>query len=818
MATTTDTLIFELKVKDDASKVFDAWDKKLANLAKEAQSSFKSISGSTTSIFSGMVGGVGNLLLSGFTSIFDGIVSLASAAFTKVSDFVMDVSKKSIDAFASYEKELALVSKTTGIAGEELKQFGNEIRDLAKPIGDLKAEDLLKVAQVAGQLGIQGKENIKSFAVEIGIGAIALDKFNGSTEKLGLAIAGQQKIFNLTANETRNMLSALAALSVSTESNELKISNFNKQMGQFQASMQLSFQEASAWGAALTSTMIAPEKAATQLGSAFNRLSTLGIESAIEILKSSSDEGAASLIKLEQITGKSRESFKSLGQMLQVALGKDSFATMNLIAGEFAKMEMSQEMLNKGFDKSKLGLDAFGAVGSKVMGLLGEQILSVEKATNTANQAFISGEEHIKQYEAQVNRAGAEFDKLDSIINDIYLTIGEPLLNAIGDLIKLDISPLVDSFADWLRNNEQAQAALNGIITGLKEIAQVVIRDVTAAFQELWGSLSQSDDVWETIKKGAEDLKNTVLTVFDSILSAFKQLKDVDWAEVFEQGGNALTFILDTVKSLAEWFKKSEGTLDSLKIAWETLKDTASDLNNFLEPFFDMFVSGFQNSGEVIEGVIDILASFVQMLIEPREALDTLWEGIKKVFGGLTGYVSSAIGAVGKLAGALSNVIGKIAGIAKEGWESSTFPEMQSWLSKNQGSVNSLNLSFQGTISKIAEVGAASASMGSQLARQMSSISTANISPAMRASLQEGLSRRQPTQQGSQPTQAEPVTRSSSLAQGGQAQGGAAAAGGGASLTINYNGQTIVDESTRDRQYRQISSGLSSISRRVVNG
>ena len=75
--------------------------------------------------------------------------------------------RAAVRGFADYENRLIGVGKTTGIAGADLEMLGAEVRLLARDL-PVATTELLEIAQAAGQLGVQGTDNILIFTRTVG--------------------------------------------------------------------------------------------------------------------------------------------------------------------------------------------------------------------------------------------------------------------------------------------------------------------------------------------------------------------------------------------------------------------------------------------------------------------------------------------------------------------------------------------------------------------------------------------------------------------------------------------------------------------------
>lgn len=66
-----------------------------------------------------------------------------------------------------FDRQLIAVGKTTNISGDDLNQFGREVVQLGSDLDGVSVQGLLSSAEVAGQLGVKGTENILKFSTAI---------------------------------------------------------------------------------------------------------------------------------------------------------------------------------------------------------------------------------------------------------------------------------------------------------------------------------------------------------------------------------------------------------------------------------------------------------------------------------------------------------------------------------------------------------------------------------------------------------------------------------------------------------------------------
>lgn len=130
-----------------ATKEFERLDKQIRQVDAATKNYSKNVGNYP------MLNGLGNL-----TSQLAGALGWVGALQTAVS-----LMKSFAGTIITFDSGLLNVSKTTGIAGKELKSLGEDVRKLALDLQVVPVNNLLEYATVAGQLGVKGSENIMKF-------------------------------------------------------------------------------------------------------------------------------------------------------------------------------------------------------------------------------------------------------------------------------------------------------------------------------------------------------------------------------------------------------------------------------------------------------------------------------------------------------------------------------------------------------------------------------------------------------------------------------------------------------------------------------
>jgi len=95
-------------------------------------------------------------------SILTFLVSPIGAAITAIAGLFM-LFKANKDTVIDFNSGLLNVGKTTGLSGQALQDFSDDIIKLSRALQTVSTDKLLEYASVAGQLGVKGSQNILAF-------------------------------------------------------------------------------------------------------------------------------------------------------------------------------------------------------------------------------------------------------------------------------------------------------------------------------------------------------------------------------------------------------------------------------------------------------------------------------------------------------------------------------------------------------------------------------------------------------------------------------------------------------------------------------
>lgn len=345
------------------------------------------------------------------------IAKISAVAFTASSTALAVFTNE----FRKFEKALIGVGKTTGLAGEDLQFFGNEIQNLSKRI-PVAATQLLDIAQSAGQLGVKGSANLLKFTetiAKLGTASDLQGEFAAKTLTRILTITREgvgdiDKFASVIVRLGNNFAATESEIAAATAETARALSIFN-----------VASTEAAALGTAAKSLGINTELLGTTFGQTFRK-----IDKALR-------EGGANMALLEKITGKT-------GKKLKKQFGKDATVVFQQFLKGLNNVKAS------GGDVTK-ELEAMGLSGERINKVIPTMAENYDLLDRTLRQA----RDEQKKVTALNKEAASAFDALDA---DLKTATGSVTAFAVevgskfAPILRAALSVL-NGFFDILSNN-----------------------------------------------------------------------------------------------------------------------------------------------------------------------------------------------------------------------------------------------------------------------------------------------------------------------------------------------------------------------------
>ena len=362
---------------------------------------------------------------------------------------------------ADFEAAMLDVAKTTGIVGDELKGLSGEFIELTKTLPST-AEELAGIGAVAGQLGIQGRDNIVSFTDTVAKMASVTEL---STQDAAVSLAQLSNVFQLPITSAVKLASALNEVANTTTANAGTLVDFSQRIGVVGRQIGLSAADVVGLSGTLKNLGFNAELAGTAVSKTFVAMLT------------NADVFA------EQ-TGVSTAEFK-------VNLERDAIGTVIKWA-EAIKDLPKDELINT--------LDEAGVKGARAVPVflaLAGATEDLAKNTNTANKAFKEGTSLQTEFDIQIGSVNNQTRLLLNAFNAMAIDLGNTLLPIVADVISLfkelaqsdEVIVLLEllkkSFSDVATSMEGDSSAYLNALKGITEGIIFVVQSGRVGFKAL---------------------------------------------------------------------------------------------------------------------------------------------------------------------------------------------------------------------------------------------------------------------------------------------------------------------------------------------
>ena len=304
--------------------------------------------------------------------------------------------RKAVEAFAEMDQEMANVRKYTGMAAEQVEALNEEFKKM-----DTRSsrQQLNKLAQEAGRLGMQSQEDVMGFVR-------AADKINVALDELGEgATLTLSKLTNIFGDRERlgveqSLLavgSVINELSQNSTASASYLAEFASRLGGVGAQAHMTTQQIMGYGAVLDSYNQKVESSSTALSQVIVRLyrepakyakvAGLDVKEFTDLLKQ--DANAALIMFLETL---------------------NKAGDMDVLSPMFADMGEN------------------GSRAIQALATLAKHIDEVKSQQAEANKAFEEAVSIDKEFNVQNNTVQAQLDKAKKSFHEMAVELGEKLM------------------------------------------------------------------------------------------------------------------------------------------------------------------------------------------------------------------------------------------------------------------------------------------------------------------------------------------------------------------------------------------------------
>ena len=303
--------------------------------------------------------------------------------------------RQAVQAYADMEGEMASVRKFTGMTADEVERLNEEFKKIDTRTS---REDLNKLAQEAGRLGLQSQEDVLGFVR-------AADQINVALDDLGEgATLTLSKLTDIFGDKQRLGVEQ-SLLSVGSVINELSqncsasapyLAEFASRLGGVGAQAGMSIQQIMAFGAVLDSAQQNVESSATALSQLI-----------VKLYRDPAKYAAAAGLEVKAFANLMKKDANEAVLLLLDTLNKAG--GMDVLAPMFADMGEK------------------GSRSVQTLSVLANKIDDVRKQQMAANQAFEEGTSVTNEFNVQNNTVQAGLDKAKKSFNEMAVELGQKL-------------------------------------------------------------------------------------------------------------------------------------------------------------------------------------------------------------------------------------------------------------------------------------------------------------------------------------------------------------------------------------------------------
>ena len=340
----------------------------------------------------------------GISISFNAIAVAATAASTAITALAI----KSINEFRELEKATIGVAKTTTLSAKEIDNLVSSFKGLSSEI-PVSATELLGIAQIAGQLGIEGSDNIEKFTRVVAELGFATDL---SSEQAATALARLINVTTTGIEDVDKLSSALVGLGNTTAATESEIIGVAQEIGKSTSVFKLSGEDVLGLAATLKELGQQAQLGGSVVGRIFRE-----IQGAIS-------KGGDQFKELQKITGQTGESLKD-------TFGRDTNAV-------FIQFVSGLRRLQEEGVPAQVSLERFGLTGdeiNKVLPLLARNFAKLSKNLARSRTDFDENTARAKEAEAAFKSLDAQIKTMTNSASNLASTFGTILAPAVSVVV-----------------------------------------------------------------------------------------------------------------------------------------------------------------------------------------------------------------------------------------------------------------------------------------------------------------------------------------------------------------------------------------------
>ncbi|WMB73750.1 phage tail tape measure protein [Shewanella oncorhynchi] len=463
--------------------------------------------------------------------------------------------KSGVENYGELEAAITKVEKTTNLARDTVVKMADELKNLSENVTPTSTNELLRMAEVAGQLGTKSTEDILSLVA-------AADALGLSTNLAGDEAATMlARILGMTQEgipEIHNLSSAVVALGNDFAITEADIVQMTKEIVSGTREINLGSAAAAAFGTTLAELGQPAERSRTAM-------QRLGAE-----INEASKKGGDSLERLTKITGLTAKQIEQdLGDAPEKVLVK-------FLEG-LQKVKAEGGLVSDAL--KSMGIDGTEATG--VLSVLADGTDRLKVALELSNKAYAAGDYHMKEaikayadQESAIGRLQNKFHGLTTEIGETFSAEVDSSIRGTGraiDSVREYVVKLAEYLPELIGGFRDVLEAANNFTSLFTDGAfDVVLRKI----DEMSLNANYLTSVFNTLTLGLQGTTYAALSLAENIES----LAGVDTTNLQKKIADIGVQMSKTKESISKDVKDIEETNKRLagesSIAYKSFNDT----------------------------------------------------------------------------------------------------------------------------------------------------------------------------------------------------------------------------------------------------
>lgn len=636
----------------------------------------------------GLVGAIGKQFeeVGGkISSVGEKMQSIGSTLTRSITVPVVAAGTASVKAFADWETAFAGVMKTVDeTATTTYEDIAEGIKKMATETASSKSE-IAAVAEAAGQLGVGADDLLKFTNTMIMLG----DSTNLSAEEAATSLARISNITGDSLNDVDRLGSAIVALGNNFATNESAIVEMTNRLASAGTIAGLSTTdilalatamssvgiEAEAGGTAMTQTLTAISKAASEGGAKLSTLAEVSGMSADEFAskwKTAPTEALQAFIQgLSDMNAAGQDTYSILDELGMSGIRQSNMLQSLALASDQlgSALDVSNEAFKENTalsDEAQKRYETFNAKLSQTKERISNLAINIGEILMPYVERFIEGLQKVVDWFSKLDPSTQEtIVKIAALTAAIgpLITTGGKLVSGIGTIsssvgsIATKIGPLISSiglavpeilaivgaiaalaaiFTTLFKNNEDFRNSVLSIWGELKEFFSETcdqIKEIFSGFieiaNELWAIFG--DEIMLRVRTAFDIIKtviSTVLTVIQETINLVLAVIRGDWSTAWTSIQNIFSTIWNAIKSIASSLLQMiigviQERLNRIKNLFTNIKDTITSIfsnllssalswgKDFVQNFCDGITEKFEALKSKVSSMADTIRSYL---------------------------------------------------------------------------------------------------------------------------------------------------------------------------------------------------------------